>query len=410
MSIGLDVKPSRLRATALDLFLYATSAAFAFFTAIVSSFPSHKLWGEFAAMGYASAMFAVGCLMVLSSLSPAQVLRARWLIASISFLCVVVVPLAVSISLRGAKGSNFVQDEVLTTERAGADLLNGYSPYAHVVLPAGAEPRPFPCMPLTAVFGIPHALSPTNLWSDARIYVLIFSLVVITIALTRWRVLPSHRLLVFQTLLVLPVGALALNAGGIDIAVLALLLLAVSRYASKRRIVPLLSAGGAMLMKLTAWPLALLFFALMWREGASARRSVVCATMALLGIVTILTVWDGPGMFRDTFVFPLFKIPAATPWEFNGTLSGGLLVERATNTSMLIIAGAVFSLFYLIRSKTSGVTIALRTSACYLAILIGLTPAGRPGLLVYSTSLWLWSYCGGSSDSSTNKTEERDGG
>src|ERR1700694_597297 len=128
--MSLKTEPSPLSATACDLLLYAASAAFAFFTAVASPFPSHKLWGELATTGYGVAAFMTAFLMMASSrLSHVQIMRARWLLASVSFLSVVVAPLAVGSLLRGHHGANLVQDEVLITERAGADVLSGHSPY-----------------------------------------------------------------------------------------------------------------------------------------------------------------------------------------------------------------------------------------------------------------------------------------
>ncbi len=234
---------------ALDLGLYAVSAAFAAITAATSTLLPHRAWGGVAAFGYlAAAIMALGQL-ILRRHRPGSALTgvpARWLVTVLTWTTVALLPLVVQSVQRAAGRTDRAQEEVLVVEESGRRLVETGTPYlgpdAIAALPPGEQLLGYtPYQPGMALFGLARAASDAW-WSDARVWFAVGTALALLLAVRVLRrpegmATVGHAAAVLrgvQAATVLPICALTLATGGDDLPVLALCLLALALAATAR--------------------------------------------------------------------------------------------------------------------------------------------------------------------------------
>lgn len=178
----------------------------------------------------------------------------------------VLLPLAVLVARRARDGRHaHAHDGLVQVEEAARFLLRGTNPYAAsyrdtpMALVAGDTPALehlayLPALPLSAAPGI-ALVEPLLGWYDHRLaYALAFGVSLALLARLAGAGWPRLALLALAGLN--PFGASHLAFGLNDVAVLALVLVAVAALAADRPIIGGAAVGVAGAMKATAWPLA----------------------------------------------------------------------------------------------------------------------------------------------------------
>lgn len=382
-----------------DAWLYAGSAVFALLMGLTSDQPAQWHWG-YLAVG----PFAVAALIVPFGRRFAEIAQQRWRLAVLVlvFAGVVAVPLAFETQWRVA------QPEVNVIARSGQDLAHGkplYTTYrnSHGVLVDVIKGEPayqsfFPYFPLMSIFGLPSAVTgrETGL-TDARIFMSIFTLLLMAVALALLRAPVDRKLRTAQILVVLPTGSLFLATGGDDMPILALGLLALVAMQRHRTWTTGFILGVAAAMKLTAWPLALVVMAV--SRDQRGRRSWGRIGMAL-GVVLVSAITPyvvtGPQAFvANVFAFPLglagVKSPAASP------LPGHLLTTwfpplRHVLLPVVFLVGGYFLLKFLRERWPIDLPLALRTLGVVMTVVICSATATRLGYLIYPVNFFFWAW------------------
>ena len=389
-------------AAALDAALYGASALFAATTLELARWVTYRTWAAFAWPTYTAAAL-IGLVLAAhdARLGRRRLTAARFALAGFVLAGALAAPLVAGVHWRAERGPQYAASEVVITEGAAADLLRGRNPYAtRFASPELAGRAPsiadhFPYLPGMAVFGVPRALLPSRSWTDARVFFTLATALAAAAALAGWRAPPQSRLRALQVLAVLPTGAPLLVAGGDDMPVLALSLLALVLLDRSRYVASSAAAGAAALLKLTAWPL-FLFVAL------AARRSALIVATVVLGVVAAAAS-AGPASFADdVLLFPLGLTSPPSPAK--GTTLGSLIRDsvsphtaaRAVVTATLLavalgVAFAALRAWGLSGTRPANAAEAAMAAGVVLAALVAFAPIGRPGYLVYPVDLLLWS-------------------
>lgn len=411
----LASEPSAGRRTLVtDALLYGGSLGFTVLVVTGSSVVTHRLWAGLATVAYGAG--AAGCAVLAwrrRSIEPRALSRARAVILGVVVGGAVLLPLAVAVALRDLVGPAFTHDEVLTTERAGASLLEGASPYDHTSTPADAEPRRFPYLPLMAAFGLPRALSPAPAVTDARVWFLAVALAVAGAALVIWAPTPEVTIRVVQLTVALPTGAMGAVAGGHDLVVLSLMLASLGLHRAGRLGGSALVASLAGLLKATAWPL---WIALGARWALSGRRTqsgrAIGLRLAVLPAgLAAMAVWDGPGLFADTILFPLgglSRVALRRSPEWADVVPEAHSAVMLALAGMAILTAVAILLTAVLGGSTSSIARAAASIAAAGVLLAG--PAARPGLLLYPALLAMWSFLLARPLSGAGRTREIGGG
>lgn len=381
-----------------------------------STFVTHRLWAGMSVGVYA---FAAVAAWLTHERWPERRTRIRVGVSLFVLLGTVIAPLGLAVVLRATSGSEFTHDETITTERAGVSLIQGSSPYAHGATPEGAQPRRFPYLPLMALHGLPRAMAPSWIWSDARVVFCLVALLLVGSALLLWPGSVEARLRAFQVTLLLPTAAMCAVAGGDDLPVLALMLLALVLKATERRAACAVAVSCAALMKATAWPLWLILAAtelnraratgeLAARPTVSvgpARRSgaemgprttrwALAAYLLLPLAMAAAVMWDGSGLIGDTMLFPLGlvdRVPndTVTQWQAIRNIDAGL----SRLAGLLLVAAAAGVAVRLAttprRPNPDPSAMAALLASVVTCTALAVAPA-RPGLWAYPLELALW--------------------
>lgn len=407
-----------MRSLAVDALLYGASAAIAVHVSTSAPLARNRTWGAYAWPAYAAGGLAAIALAWVTARRGRGLPRARLALALCVLAGAVALPLANEVRWRfegaqpgGAPLHPYAASEVVVTEGAAAALLRGRDPYsARFTSPelAGRSPsipEHFPYLPGMAVFGAPGALLPHSPWTDARIFFALVTALAAAAAFRSWRAQPERRLRALQVLVVLPTGAAALVAGGDDMPVLALSLLALVLFERGRHVASAVAVAAAGLLKVTAWPL-LAALAVSARDGRGRRLGsplVLAAAVVVAGV--LVAVAAGPAAFvDDVLLFPAGL--TALPSPAASTTVGSTLVHalggspldaaRVALTSALLavallVAAAV--LIALARARAHGPARSARTAAAagtMLLTLVVLAPVARVGYLVYPIDLLVW--------------------
>jgi hypothetical protein len=387
-------------AVAVDALLYAGSTGFALWM-FGSGYVRHRTWGAFAVPAYT---FGAAASIVLAFC--ALRLARRWLeavrvlVATLVLAGAVLVPLSAEVRWRAQRGPDYAASEVAITEQAGAALAQWRDPYSARLDSVELAQRPksvghFPYLPGMAVFGLPRALIPHALWTDARVFFAIATALAAAAALCCWSAPRGVHVRAMQILVVLPTGAAAIVGGGDDVPVLALSLLALVLFQRQRHTSASVAVAVAGLLKLTAWPL---MFALAIAGRASGRRMLSPLTLApvvvFLGVLAAAQA--SPADFADDVImFPqgLSSLPSPAASITLGSLAGGVVSARGIVTWLclgvaLLVSAAVFR--RLAREPAPRASTTAASAAAILLTLVILAPVARSGYFVYPIELLVW--------------------
>jgi len=393
-----------VRRTWWDAALYGGAAVVAGLSARFDQIPLQREWARLALVPYAAAAVVAVLLALRWRARPARrPLTARTVLAVAALLGVLVIPLVLEIAWRAWDGDSMhVQSEVFLTEEGARALLRGHDPYSgsygYGVLrtyPAGVW-RHIPYLPGIFGFGLPRALLGAGPLTDARVGFTVVSVVAALAALKLSGTSGEARLRVLMVLLILPTGARYLVGGGDDVAVLALLLLAVVLEQRGRPVAAGLLAGLAATVKQTAWPL-LPFLALAATDRAGRRagwRYLAAAGAVVVPVVAPFAVWDPRALVRSVVLFPLGL--ASDPTIARGPTLGQLLAgpfPHAKGAIAVLLAGGLVAAGVLLAVKRppASVAAAAQQAAALLTVAVLLAPAGRLGYLIYPANLLVWS-------------------
>ncbi|SCG79165.1 Protein of unknown function [Micromonospora echinaurantiaca] len=390
---------------ALDLGLYAVSAAFAAITAVTSTLLPHRAWGGIAAVGYLLAALAATGQVLLHRRSPGSPLTglpARWAVTAFAWVTTALLPLLAQSVQRAGGRTDRAQEEVLVVEHSGGRLVDTGTPYlghdAIAALPPGEQLLGYtPYQPGMALFGLPRAAVDTW-WTDARVWFAVGTAVALALAVRALRRpggptagRDDALLRGVQAATVLPICALTLATGGDDLPVLALCLLALAFAAADRPGAAGVAVGVAGALKLFAWPVALVL--VIW--GATRRAGLRVAAGALgLPVAALLPVLlvDRDALVENVLRFPLghglVTSPAQSPFPGHliaTTLPGGRIVAAA----LLVAAGLAIAVRLARRPPRSAVTAALICGYGLLAAIL-LMPSTRFGYLLYPVAFLVW--------------------
>ncbi|MEV1145360.1 hypothetical protein AB0I76_16985, partial [Micromonospora sp. NPDC049799] len=183
---------------ALDLGLYAVSAAFAAVTAATSTLVPHRAWGAVAAVGYLLATLAVtGQLLLRRSDAASRLtgLPARWAVTAFTWATTALLPVVLQSVERAGGRTDRAQEEVLVVEDSGRRLADTGTPYlghdAIAALPPGEQLLGYtPYQPGMALFGLPRAAADAW-WTDARVWFALGTAVALALAVHTLR--PGRR-------------------------------------------------------------------------------------------------------------------------------------------------------------------------------------------------------------------------
>jgi hypothetical protein len=377
-----------------DAALYWGAAAVAG-VALMSAVPVYRQWGRMAVAPYALA----GAAAWLLARRGGDV-RARWILAGALAAAVVMVPVALEIAWGPhAAPVQHAESETLITEEAARALLHGRDPYASAYLhgplaawPIGTKTH-YPYLPLTLVFGLPRGASSASA-TDARVMFLAGALLTWGAATKVGRLTPDGGLRVLQALVILPTGALLLAGGGDDVAVAAVMVLAVAFVAADRPGWAGVAAGAAAAMKQLAWPLLPFVVMCAGRAGRGGRRRATLAAGAvLLAVVAPFALWDPARFYEDVIRFPLGY---GKPKTFHPTPTPGVLLARAFPSLRGAIAvGAAVAItavmvWLLARPGPWSARRVAVGAAVVIAVGTLLAPASRLGFVVYPAALAAW--------------------
>jgi hypothetical protein len=401
--LGPHLRP-RMSQLALDAWLYAGAAIFAFLLWYFSNLSPHRDWGRLSIPGYLVCAVAAGVLAVVK---PARELLCRCVVAGIAFVLVALMPLGVMVRERAADGHELhVLPEVAVIERAGHRIAHGLDPYVayvhggHLFGAVAGVPRYeafYPYFSAMTAFGLPSAVHGFGWLGDARIWMTLVTLGLVALGLWLIRAPGDRSLRTVQWLLILPTGALFVAGGGDDLPVLAVCFVAIAATLRRRPLAAGVAFGIAMAMKLTAWPLALLTLFVV--RDAKGRRAAGRASAIMAAIVAVFVIpfaiWDPRTFFANTIEFPLglsgVDSPAASP------LPGHIIVSvfPATHRILLVVLvliGLPFLGWWLWRRPPTDVAGVCRLTAVIAIVVMCSAPATRIGYVVYPVNLLVWSW------------------
>jgi predicted phosphoribosyltransferase len=390
---------------ALDLGLYALSAAFAAVTAVTSTLTPHRAWGSVAAVGYLAATLLVAAQFVIRRRYPGLAATAgRATVTGLAWAGTALLPLVVQAGQRAAGRTDRAQEEVVVVEQAGSRLAAHGTPYlgpdAIAALPADERLLGYtPYQPGMALFGLPRA-AVDAWWTDSRVW---FALV--TAAALAWAVVALRRsdrpaggragapavLRGVQAATVLPICALTLATGGDDLPVLALCLLALALAAGGRPGPVGVAVGLAGALKLFAWPVALVL--IFWGTTRRAGLRVAAGALGLpaLALLPALLV-DRDALVENVFRFPLghgqVTSPAQSPFPGH-LIATALPGGRFVAAGLLVAVGGVIAVRLVRRPPHRAATAALICGYGLLAAIM-LMPTTRFGYLLYPLALLSW--------------------
>ncbi|MEV1331702.1 glycosyltransferase family 87 protein [Micromonospora costi] len=408
---GWQALDSAAGGLALDLTLYAASAAFAAVTAATSTLLPHRAWGGIAAVGYLVAALAVTGQLLLRRRDPGSRLAglpARWAVTAFAWAAATLLPLVTQSVERASGRTDRAQEEVLVVEQAGNRLASHGTPYlghdAIAALPADERLLGYtPYQPGMALFGLPRAAT-GGWWTDARVWFAIGTALALALAVRvlrdRTRRLPAAAdaprhdaalLRAVQAATVLPICALTLATGGDDLPVLALCLLALALAATGRPGRAGLAVGLAGALKLLAWPVAVVLVVWALTRRAGIRVAAGAVGLPLVAMVPALLA-DRDALVENVLRFPLghglVTSPAQSPFPGH-LIATGLPAGRLIAATLLVAAGAAIAVRLVRRPPRTAAATALICGYGLLAAIL-LMPSTRFGYLLYPLALLVW--------------------
>jgi len=395
--------PPAARAAWWDASLFGASTLLAAVAAGTDYIPLQREWARLALGPYAAATVAAVLLAVRWRRRPVRrPLLARTVIAVAVLVGAALIPLSLEVSWRTHDGDGFhAQSEVVLIERGAQALLHGTDPYdisydggPLADYPSGVRDH-IPYLPGVFAFGLPRALLGAGPLTDARVAITAVSLVAALLALALAGASGDRRLLALTVLLALPTGARYLTGGGDDVAVLAVLALALVLEHRRRPVAAGAVIGLAAAVKQTAWlPLPFLALAARDRHGRHATgRFLAAAAAVVASVVAPFAVWNARRLIDSAVLYPLGL--TREPTIARGPTLGRLLAapfpydKGAIEAALAGIVISVVALLVAYRTPT-GVRAATEQASVVFALTVLLATAGRPGYLIYPLNLLVW--------------------
>jgi len=392
--------------TWFDVVLFGSSAAFALLAAFGSSIPLYRQWGQIAFGPYVLA--TAGAMALAVRARRRDVVRLRTWLTVFAIVGTAVIPMVLEVAWRFevAPQSLHVQPEVVTVERAAGFVAHGHDPYrAHVVDGRLLNPAPglpayesfFPYLPAMTVFGLPAATPLDHRVTDARIYFMAGTLVVVGAALVLAPGSRDRRLRALQVAVALPWATLTMATGGDDLPIVGFLLLAMVLAQRRRPGWAGIVLGVVSAMKFTAWPLAAL--ALFAARDASGRRVPIRLAAGIIAVaaplVVIALIADQTAFFANVVAFPLGL--SGVPSPAGSALPGHIIVTVFPGIHRVFpvvtaAIGGVALLWYLVRRPPTDAVAVCRVAGWVLLAAILLAPATRVGYLIYPLNFFVWSW------------------
>lgn len=387
---------------ALDLVLYAVSAAFALVTALNSTLLPHRAWGAIAVWAYAGA-FLVAAAQFLGYLLARRRKRSWRLVgpggrAAVTWLAwaaAALLPLIVQAVQRADGRTDRAQEEVLVVERMGERLWTDGTPYltreAIAALPVDDRLMGYsPYQPGMSVFGLPRAVLGDAWWTDARIWFALTTaaLLISAVLLLRPR---SATVRALQAATVLPLCALTLATGGDDIPVLAFCLFALALAATDRFGWAGVAVGAAAACKLFALPVVAVLAFLALATGRGGKLLPGAIGLPILVLIPPFQV-SQDAFLENVIRFPLghglVESPAQSPFPgylIAQNVPGG----RYVAVGLLLVVAAVIGVHLLWRPPRTAGAAALICGWGLLAAIL-LVPTTRFGYLLYPVAFLVW--------------------
>ncbi len=386
-----------------DAPLFVVGAVVACIAALVDHIPLQREWGRLALPVYlVAAALSIVLAMGARRWPERLVLRLRAGILVLAIVGVALVPLLLEARWRETEGfRGHVQSEVLVTEESASALLRGTNPYAASFAwgPLGAWPKGtadhVPYLPGMFLFGLPRALDGTGWQTDARLAFAVVALAVIGFGVGLARARPESALTAVLVVVALPTGARYMAGGGDDLAVLALMLLALVLLARRQPVQAGLIAGLAAVVKQTALPLLpFLVVAATDRDGRRAWGRALSASLAVIvPVVLPFLLWNPRAFVEDAVLFPLglAKEPtlAASP-TLGSVLSHVLPFPKPAIAAALGLVILTVAVYLLVVRPPVGARGAAERTALVLFLAVLLATAGRFGYLLYPIGLFAW--------------------
>lgn len=386
---------------ALDLGLYAVSAAFAAVTAGTSTLAPHRAWGTIAAAGYLlAALLVTGQLLARRRRPTLAGLAARWTVAALAWATTALLPIVTQSAQRATGRTDRAQEEVVVVEQAGIRLVEHGTPYlghdAIAALPPAEQLLGYtPYQPGMALFGLPRAVT-AAWWTDARVWFALVTVLALATAVATLRAAPApdapHRdaavLRGVQAATVLPICALTLATGGDDLPVLALCLLALALAAAGRPGRAGIAVGVAGALKLFAWPVAVVLVCWAVTRRAGRRTALGALGLPAVALLPALLV-DRDALVENVLRFPLGHGLVASPAQspFPGHLvAAALPAGRIIAAALLAAVGVAIAVRLLRRPPRTAAATALICGYGLLAAIL-LMPSTRFGYLLYPVAL-----------------------
>jgi len=377
--------PDARRSRWLDVAFYLVCVVFAGLTAVWSEFFGYRVWGAVTLPGY---IYGLG--LALAGLWRVD-MRGRWadrrtpvwVIAGLG----TVGPLVVLIITRAHGVLWSEQPEVWVIERSAVLFVHHGTPYTDLAT-LGRPPIPddyTPYGPAMTVFGLPHALLGQSPLGDARIA---FGIFAAALAVCAWRIAgrPVVPVRASQLAIAGPLTVLTVATAGDDVAVVALITLALALLHARRPVACAVAITVAVSMKLTALPaLVVLAVAVAAIMGRTALARFAMAVIALGAVLNVPVFLVDPGAFVEHVIrFPAglgtAHSPAASPLP--GNLIARLGPAGHDVSLALLLAGALAIAIWLLRRPPRTAADAALRIAVGLAGAIVLAPATRWGYLV----------------------------
>jgi hypothetical protein len=389
---------------------YAVCCAFAGLVVLFSGDPMHRLWGAWAAAGY-------GCAALIS------LSRQKNLALATALTGALLVPLCWLATAGRA------EPEIGVVERAATLLIRDGRMY-ELSAQVGHDPYGYnPYLPGMTLFGLPHALAGSSVWTDPRLWAGAAFAMLLASALclapgSRLGYAPrlayAHRLAqvpeaVRRTGIVLasPLVAFPLSVSADDLPVIGLIVLGLALadtprgpgpagrpgtpahpQATRRAVASGLALGAAAAMKATAWP-ALLVVGVLFavRNGPRAAARFAASAIAVIAAVVVPVAAIQPrALVQNTILYPLGMTSAASPAA--SPLPGHLLAAAGPAghlaAVLLLAAGGIAMAATLIRRPPRTARSAADYVAAALTLLFTLAPATRWGYFAYPLVIYAW--------------------
>ena len=273
---------------------------------------THHWWAWFAAPAYTVAAVAIACL------------PSRWwnllpgLLGAL-IIAVLIVPIATLAVLRShSPAGYFAQSDTAAVEAAAVTTVDGHSPYAGLesIQHGGVDPtginsylsvtrEHFVYLPAMAVFGLPRAVGLPGLLGDARLWMLVATL--ICAWLVYRKVAEPGPQLAVLAVLASPLLAISLVVGNTDAVVVSLLVLGLVLCGGEdRRAV--IAFGIALALKQTAILVPVVLVLTNTTIAGTARRWFVTRVLAIgMPLTLAFLIWDRRDFLDDVVRFPLTR-------------------------------------------------------------------------------------------------------